>query len=167
MPGFRRILPRANFLLLSKDYSSNQLPGSSQPEVSGEPLNPSLEGDLAAVALPEDSQLTRLGLASEVELSEQTVIDDDGAKETEAAPYPSEPCEIPSSSSSVLSKALPLADGDLASQDSADNPTSVVALQGAESSLACHAYGGPAVQLGDTTQTVAIIPAQVRHLSTW
>lgn len=166
MPGFRRILPRANFLLLSKDYSSNQLPGSSQPEVSGEPLNPSLEGDLAAVALPQDSQLTRLGLASEVELSEQAVIDD-GAKETEAAPYPSEPCEIPSSSSSVLSKALPLADGDLASQDSADNLTSVVALQGAESSLACHAYGGPAVQLGDTTQTVAIIPAQVRHHSTW
>lgn len=167
MPGFRRILPRANFLLLSKDYSSNQLPGSSQPEVSGDPLNPSLEGHLASVALAQDPQLTRLGLASEVELSDQTVIDDDGAKETEAAPYPSEPCEIPSSSSSVLSKPLPMADEDHASQNSADNPTSVVTLQGAESSLACHAYGGPAMQPGDATQTVAIIPAQVRHHSTW
>lgn len=118
------------------------------------------------MALPQDTQLTRLALATEVELSGQTIVDDDGAKETEAPPYPSEPCEIPSSSTSVLSKALPLAEGDLSSQDSADNPASVVALQGAESSLACHAYGGPMVQQGDTTQTVAIIPAQVRHHST-
>lgn len=167
VPGFRRILPRANFLLLSKDYPSNQIAGSSQPDVSGDSLNPSLEGHLASAALTQDPQLTRLGLASEVELSDQTAIDDDVIKETEGVPYPSEPCESPSLSSSVLSEAPLVADGDQATQGSAGNPTSAVTLQGAESSLACHAYSGPVVQQGDSTHTVAIIPAQVRHHSPW
>lgn len=159
VPGFRKILPRANFLLLSKDYPSNQVAGCSQPDVIGDSLNPSLEGHFASVALNQDSQLTRLGLASEVELSDQTAVDDDIISETKGVPYPSD--------SLVLSKALPVADGDHVAQDSADNPTSVVTLQGTESSLACHAYSGPVVQQGDTTHTVAIIPAQVRHHSTW
>lgn len=167
VPGFRRILPRANFLLLSKEYPSNQVAGSSQPDVSGDFLSPSLEGHLASVALTQDPQLARLGLASEVELSDQTAIDDDVIKETEGVPYPSEPCESQSSSSSALSKAPPVADGEHVTQDSADSPTSAVTLQGPESSLACHAYSGPVVQQGDTTHTVAIIPAQVRHHSTW
>lgn len=164
VPGFRRILPRANFLLLSKEYPSNQVAGSSQPDVGGDPLNPSLEGHLASVALTQDPQLTRLGLAGEVELSDQTAVDDDDViKEPEGVPYPSQPCESPPSSSSALSKAPPVADGDHASRDSADNPASGVTLQGAESSLACHAYSGPVVQQGDATHTVAVIPAQVRH----
>lgn len=166
VPGFRKILPRANFLLLSKDYPSNQVAGSSQPDVIGDSLSPSLEGHLASVALSQDPRLTRLGLASEVELSDETAIDDDTISETKEVPYPSEPCEIPSSSPSVLSKDPPMADGDHAAPDSADTPTSVVTLQGDESNLACRAYSGPVVQQGDTSHTVAIIPAQVRHHST-
>lgn len=163
VPGFRRILPRANFLLPSQEYSSNQLPESSQAEFSGEHLNPSLEDRLP----PDNPQLTELGLTSEVELpAGQKVIDDDGATETEVVPYPPEPCEIPSSPSAALPGAPPLLDVDRASKDSADSATSVVTLQGVESSVACHGYGGTLLQQGDTTQTVAIIPAPVRHHST-
>lgn len=120
------------------------------------------------MALTQDPELTRLGLASEVVLSDQTAIDDDEViKETEGVPYPSEAGESPPPSSSALTKAPPVADGDHATQDSADNGTSAVTLQGAESGLACHAYSEPVLQPGDTTHTVAILPAQVKHPSTW
>lgn len=154
VPGFRRILPRASYLLVSKDCSSNHLPGSSKPEVSVESLDPSLEEHLPSVSLPQDPQF---GLASEVELSEQSTVDDDSTKETEVVSYSSDPREIQLSSSSAPSPV-----DEHASQDSADHPDSVVTVKGNETSIACRGYGGPVVQQGDTTQTVAIIPTQVR-----
>lgn len=154
VPGFRRILPRASYLLVSKDCSSNHLPGSSKAEVSVESLDQSLEEHLPSVSLPEHPQF---GLASEVELSEQSAIDDDCTKETEVVSYPSDPREIQLSSSSAPSSV-----DEHASQDSADQPASVVTVKGNEKSLACRGYDGSGVQQGDTTQTVAIIPTQVR-----
>lgn len=119
-----------------------------------ESLDPSLEEHLPSVSLPQDPQF---GLASEVELSEQSTVDEDSTKETEVVSYSSDPREIQLSSSSAPSSV-----DEHASQDSADHPASVVTVKGNETSLACHGYGGSVVQQGDTTQTVAIIPTQVR-----
>ncbi|XP_039975525.1 HMG domain-containing protein 3 isoform X2 [Xiphias gladius] len=64
LPGFRKILPRASYFLLSKGCSSNHQPEGSQSEVSMESLDPSAEGGLPSVSPSQEPQFTPLGLAA-------------------------------------------------------------------------------------------------------
>uniref|UniRef100_A0A3B4Z1N1 HMG domain-containing protein 3-like n=1 Tax=Stegastes partitus TaxID=144197 RepID=A0A3B4Z1N1_9TELE len=80
LPGFRKILPRASYFLLSKGCSSNNQPGGSQSEVSAESLDSPVEG--GSVSLIQEPQFAPLGLAGEVELSDHPVSVEDIAEET-------------------------------------------------------------------------------------
>ncbi|XP_044061333.1 HMG domain-containing protein 3 isoform X2 [Siniperca chuatsi] len=160
LPGFRKILPRANYFLLAKGCSSNHQPGGSQPEVSVESLDSPVEGHLPSVSLTQEPQFTPLGFAGEAELSEQPIIVDDIAEETAVASHPTSPRGIPpSSSSSVSSSASTDAH---VSQGSADLTANGVTLKGNETRVAGSGYAGAMVQQiqGETTQVVAIIPTQ-------
>ncbi|CAJ1058561.1 HMG domain-containing protein 3 isoform X2 [Xyrichtys novacula] len=97
LPGFRKILPRASYFLLSKGCSLNQQVGGSQPEVSVDSLDSSVEGFLPSVSLSQGSQFTALQLTAEEELSNHTI------NETEEGSAPQE--ILTSSFSSGLSRA--------------------------------------------------------------
>ncbi|XP_042349730.1 HMG domain-containing protein 3 [Plectropomus leopardus] len=159
-PGFRKILPRASYFLLSKGCSSNQQLGGSQPEVSVQTLDSPVEGGLPSISVTQEPQFTPLGLAGEVELSEQSIVIDDIAEETEVASNPSALRGIPSSSSSSVSCKSPAATD--VPHGSAGLTANGVTLKGNETRLAGCGYGGTMVQQiqGETTQVVAIIPTQ-------
>ncbi|XP_070693064.1 HMG domain-containing protein 3 [Pempheris klunzingeri] len=149
LPGFRKILPRASYFLLSKGCSSNQTPGGSQPELSVESLDSAAEGGLPSVSLIQEPQFTPLGLAGEVELSEQPIVVDGISEETAVTSHLTTPRGAPPSSSSSS-----------VSQGSGDRMPD--GAKGNETTLAGSGYGGAMVQQiqGETTQVVAIIPTQ-------
>ncbi|XP_069387626.1 HMG domain-containing protein 3 isoform X2 [Paralichthys olivaceus] len=64
LPGFRKILPRASYFLLSKGCPSNQQLGGSQSEGTVESLDPPGEGGLPSVSLAQEPQLTTLSFAA-------------------------------------------------------------------------------------------------------
>ncbi|XP_042274690.1 HMG domain-containing protein 3 isoform X1 [Thunnus maccoyii] len=162
LPGFRKILPRASYFLLAKGCSSNHQPGFCQPEVSMESLDPPPEGGLPSASLTQEPQFQPLGLAGEVELSEQLIVVDDIAEETAAASHPTTLQGIPPSSSSSISSKAPASTDARVSQNSADLTANRVTLKGNETRVAGSGYGGAMVQQiqGETTQVVAIIPTQ-------
>ncbi|XP_018554993.1 HMG domain-containing protein 3 [Lates calcarifer] len=156
LPGFRKILPRASYFLLSKGCPSNHQTGSSQSEASTESLDPAAEGAVPSVSLTQESQFTPLGLAGEVELSEQTMDVEDITEETVVASHPTALQQIPQPSpSSVSSKATDI-------QGSADLTANGVTLKGNETRVVGTGYGTAMVQQiqRETTQVVAIIPSQ-------
>lgn len=155
LPGFRKILPRGSYFLLSKGGSSNQQLGS-QAEVSAASLDPHVEGTLT-----QEPQPTPLVLAGEVELCEHAIVVDNIAEETEVSSNPSDTRGIPpSSSSSVSCQALASTDEHV-SQVSAGLSNGVT-LKGNETTVAASGYSGAMVQQvqGETTPMVAIIPFQ-------
>lgn len=159
LPGFRKILPRSSYCLLSKGCSSNHQPGGSQPEVSTESLDSPAEGGLSSVTLTQEPQFTPLGLGGEVELSEQPIVVDDI---TEC--HATNPQGItPSTSTSVSSKAPASMDARV-SQGSANLTANGITLKGIDARVAGSGFGGATVQQiqGETTQVLAIIPSQVR-----
>ncbi|XP_068596508.1 HMG domain-containing protein 3 [Brachionichthys hirsutus] len=143
LPGFRKILPRASYFLLSNGCASNHKL-ASLPKMSVETLDSSVEGGLPSISLTQEPQFTPLGLAGEVELSEQPVLVDD----MPGAPHPVEPQGIPPASMDI--------------QISAEPTTNVATLNGNEARVNCRGYCGPTMQQnqGETAQVVAIIPAQ-------
>lgn len=155
VPGYRKILPRAGYLLLSKGCSSDQLLGSSEPEVC---VDSTVDSVLPSVSVTP--AFTPLGLASEVELSEQPAVLDDIKEETVLTSHPTDPQEIASiSSSSPTSKAQSSTDT-CVPKDSTDLSVSMVTLKGNKS-----VTDSGAVMLqkqGEPAQMVAIVPAQVR-----
>lgn len=103
---------------------------------------------------------TPLGLASEVELSEEPALLDDIKEETVLTSHPTEPQEMTSiSSSPPISKAQSSTDT-YVSKDSTDVPVSVVTLKGNNGV----ADSGAVVlqKQSEPAQMVAIVPAQVR-----
>ncbi|XP_008275959.1 HMG domain-containing protein 3 [Stegastes partitus] len=158
LPGFRKILPRASYFLLSKGCSSNNQPGGSQSEVSAESLDSPVEG--GSVSLIQEPQFAPLGLAGEVELSDHPVSVEDIAEETATVSHSMALQGIPpSSSSSITSKATASSDT-YVSQVSADFTANGVPLKGNKTRVA--GSGGAMVQQtqGEATQVVAIIPTQ-------
>ncbi|XP_029020688.1 HMG domain-containing protein 3 isoform X2 [Betta splendens] len=161
--GFRKILPRASYVLLSKGFPSNHQLGGFQPEMSMESLDPRFEGSLPSVSLTQEAHFLPLGLADEAELSEQPIVIEDIVEETAVVSCPAAPQGVPTSfSSSALSTISASAP---ASNDvplgSADLMTSEVMLKGNETRVVSSAYGGSMVQqIQAETQVVAIIPTQ-------
>ncbi|XP_034545320.1 HMG domain-containing protein 3 isoform X2 [Notolabrus celidotus] len=137
LPGFRKILPRANYFLLTKGCSSSQQLGGSQLEV--ESLDSPVDGVLPSVSLSQESQFTALELTAEDELSNHTIIVDDVEEGTTVITHPTAPQEIPTSLSS------------------SDLPRVTVS----QGTVGC-SFGGPRVQQiqGESTQMVAFIPTQ-------
>ncbi|XP_032384006.1 HMG domain-containing protein 3 isoform X2 [Etheostoma spectabile] len=166
LPGFRKILPRASYFLLSKGCSSNQQLEGSQPEMSVESLDSPVEGGLPSVSLTQESQFTPLGLAGEVELTELPIVVDDMAEETTVASNLTGHRGIPlsssssSSSSSVLCIA-PASTDTHVSQGSAGLTANGVTLKGKETRVTGSGYGAMVQKIqGETTQVVTIIPTQ-------
>lgn len=155
VPGYRKILPRAGYLLLSKDCSSNQLLGSPEPEVC---VDSTVDSVLPSVSVTP--AFTPLGLASEVELSEQPAVLDDIKEETVLASHPTDPQEIASISSSSLTSNAQISTDTYVPKDSTDLAVSVVTLKGNKSV----ADSGAVVlqKQGEPAQMVAIVPTQVR-----
>lgn len=157
VPGYRKILPRAGYLLLSKGCSSNQLLGGSEPEVC---VDSTVDSVLPSVSVTQGFR--PLGLTSEVELSEQPGVLDDITEETVLASHPTDPQEIISISSSLTSKAQ-ISTDTYVSQDPSDLAVSVVTLKGNKSVADSGSAGSVVLQKqGEPTKMVAIIPAQVR-----
>lgn len=135
--------------------------------MSAESLDSPVERGLPSVSLTQEPRLTPLGLAGEVELSEQPIAVDDIAEETEVASNPTAAKGIPpSSSSSSVSCRTPASTDAQVSQGSAGVTVNGVNLKGSETKVAGGGYGGAMVQQiqGETTQVVAIIPTQVNVL---
>lgn len=103
---------------------------------------------------------TPLGLASEVELSEQPAVLDDIKEETVLASHPTEPQEIASISSSSLTSKAQSSTDTYVPKDSTDLAVSVVTLKGNKSIADSGAVVLP--KQGEPAQMVAIVPAQVR-----
>lgn len=156
LPGFRKILPRARYFLLSKG-SSHPQPGSSQSEVSSESLESPAEGSLSSVSLTLEPQFTPVSLTGDMSISDRSI---DIAEETSAASHSIELQGLqPSSLSSISSKPIPATK----TQSSTENG---VTLKQNETRQAGTSYGGMMVQQAqrETTQVVAIIPSQVNVL---
>lgn len=155
LPGFRKILPRSSYCLLSKGCSSNLQPGGSQPEVSTESLDSPVEGGLSSVSLTQEPQFTPL----EVELSEQSIVVDDITES-----HATDPQGIPPTPSTSVSSKAPASTDAHVSQGSANVTANGIALKGNETRVAGSGFGGATVQQiqGETTQVLAIIPSQVR-----
>ncbi|XP_041846686.1 HMG domain-containing protein 3 isoform X2 [Melanotaenia boesemani] len=158
LPGFRKILPRANCFLLPKGSSTNHQPGSSQSLVSIGSLDISVERGLPSVSLTQESQFMPLGLAGEVEFSEHHIIADDIAEETEAM-YPS--MAIQANTASSLPKTTASTDA-IFSQGSADFTVNGFTVKGNETKVASSSYNGAVVQQtqGEPTQMMTIVPTQ-------
>ncbi|KAG8004068.1 HMG domain-containing protein 3 [Nibea albiflora] len=157
LPGFRKILPRSSYCLLSKGCSSNHQPGGSQLEVSTESVDSPVEGGLSSVSLTQEPQFTPLGLGGEVELSEQPIVVDDISE-----PRAPNPQGIPPNPSTSVSSKAPASTDTRVSQRSANLTANGIALKGNETRVAGSGFGGATVQQiqGETTQVLAIIPSQ-------
>ncbi|KAM9377289.1 LOW QUALITY PROTEIN: HMG domain-containing protein 3 [Pholidichthys leucotaenia] len=154
LPGFRKILPRASYFVLSKGSSSNQQPGGSQSEKSATSLDNLGEGVLPSVCVTQEPQFTPLGLSGG---KEELLEHPDGvAEETTVA----SPSTVPSSSS-VLSRAAPSSDPHV-SQASVDFTAYGVTVKENETGISTGSFSGTVVRQiqGDTTQVVALIPTQ-------
>ncbi|KAM8908110.1 HMG domain-containing protein 3 isoform 1-T3 [Spinachia spinachia] len=162
LPGFRKILPRASYFLLSKGCSSHQQLVGSQSEVSSEAVDSSAETGPPPISLPQEPQFTPLELESEVELSEQQVIVDDIAGETEVAFNTTEPQGLPFCSSSSVSCKAASSTSILVSQGRGGLMANGVALKGNETRVTGIGYGGSLMQQiqGETTHVVSILPTQ-------
>ncbi|XP_069026966.1 HMG domain-containing protein 3 [Embiotoca jacksoni] len=161
LPGFRKILPRASYFLLSKGCSSNHQPGGSQSEVRAESLDSPAEGGLPSDSLTPESQLTPLGLAGEVELPEHLIVDDI-AEERSVVTQSMAIQEIPPSCSSSLPSKVTASSDTHVSQGCAEFTAKAVYPNGNETRVTSRGCGGAMVQqkLGDTAQVVTIIPTQ-------
>ncbi|MED6264736.1 hypothetical protein CHARACLAT_017872, partial [Characodon lateralis] len=150
LPGFRKILPRANCFLVQNSASSNYQPADSRSEVSVKSLGISAEGGLRSVALrvPE-SQVASAGLAAEVEISEPPSISRDTAEETVS----SSSVALRKTSSRSPSKTLTSTDIQ-GSQGSADKTLNGVTLKTKTSGLTVQ------MMQREATQMVAILPTQ-------
>lgn len=162
LPGFRKILPRASYFVLSKGCSSDQQSGASQSELSVESVDSPAEGGAPSASLIQEARLASLGMAGEVELSEPPIVVEEIAEET-AAVSPALQRIPPFSSSSISPKAAVPADSSVP-QGSADYIANGVPLRGIEARAGTTSYSATMVQQtqGQTTQVVAIIPTQVR-----
>uniref|UniRef100_A0A3Q4GVT8 HMG box domain containing 3 n=1 Tax=Neolamprologus brichardi TaxID=32507 RepID=A0A3Q4GVT8_NEOBR len=105
LPGFRKILPRTSYFVLSKGCSSSLQPGSSQSELSIESTENPPENGLPSVSLIQEARLTPLGLAGKVELSEHPIVVDEIKGETAVVSPALQGIPPASSSSSVSPKA--------------------------------------------------------------
>lgn len=164
LPGFRKILPRTSYFVLSKGCSSSLQPGSSQSELSIESTENPPENGLPSVSLIQEARLTPLGLAGKVELSEHPIVVDEIKGETAVvSPALQGIPPASSSSSSVSPKATASGDSSV-SQGSGDCAANRVILKGNEAKAGSSSYSASMVQQtrGETTQVVAIIPTQVR-----
>ena len=155
MPGYRKILPRAGYLLLSKGCSSNQLLGSPEPEVC---IDSTVDSVLPSVSVTPT--FTPLGLASEVQLSEQPAVFDDIKEETVLASHPTDPQEIASISSSSLTSKAQSSTDTYVSKDSTDLAVSVVTLK--ENKIGADSGAVVLQKQGEPAHMVAVVPAQVR-----
>uniref|UniRef100_A0A3Q2CTF3 HMG box domain containing 3 n=1 Tax=Cyprinodon variegatus TaxID=28743 RepID=A0A3Q2CTF3_CYPVA len=83
LPGFRKILPRANCFLLPNSAASNYQSAGSRSEGTIKLQDPPAEEGLSSVALrvPE-CQVEPVGLAAEVQISELPSVPSDTAEET-------------------------------------------------------------------------------------
>lgn len=155
VPGYRKILPRAGYLVLSKGCSSNQLLGSPEPEVS---VDSTVDSVLPAVSVTP--AFTPLGLASEVELSEQPAVLEDIKEETVLTSHPADPQEITSISSSSLTSKAQSSTDTCVPKDSTDLAVSLVTLKGNKSVADSDVPVLPKQE--EPAQMVAFVPAQVR-----
>lgn len=117
---------------------------------------------MPSVSLTQEPQFTPLGLAGEVELSEQPIIVDDISEEKAVVSHSTTPRGIQSSSSTSVSLKAPASTDTHVSQGSAERMAD--GFKGNETRVAGSGYGGAMVQQiqGEATQVVAIIPTQVR-----
>ncbi|XP_011608959.2 HMG domain-containing protein 3 [Takifugu rubripes] len=157
VPGYRKILPRADYLLLSKGCSSNQPLGSPESEVY---VDSTVDSILPSAAVTQG--FTPLGLTSEVEHSEQAAVLGDITEETVLASHPADPQEIASiSSSSLTSKAQ--SSMDTCVDQDPDLAVTVVTLKGNKSIADSGSAASMLLQkLEEPAQMVALIPAQNR-----
>lgn len=118
------------------------------------------ENGLPSTSSTQEPQFTALGLASEVELSEQPIVVEEITEETAAVSRPTALQGIPPSSSSSV---LPNVPGSTVLQGSADLLANGVTVKGNET-RASTGYGRMIMQQmqGQATQVVAILPSQVR-----
>lgn len=154
LPGFRKILPRASYYVLSKGCSSNHQPGGSQSELGVESMDSLAVEAMPSVSVTQESQFTSLGLSEEIELSEHSVIVEDIAEETaETSPSSAIQGIPPPSSTSSSIKGLASTDSCVAS---------TTAQTGNETTAASREYCGTMMQQaqGEPAQMVAIIPTQ-------
>lgn len=158
LPGFRKILPRANCFLVPNSASSNYQAVGSQSEVCIESIDFSAEGSLCSVALRvPKSKVAPVDLAAEVEISDpSTVPSDTAAEETVVSSYVTPQRTLPWSSSKTLTST-----DTQGSQGSVDEMLNDVSLKTKAS--------GVAVQMmqREATQMVTIVPSQVRSLRKW
>ncbi|KAF7668445.1 hypothetical protein LDENG_00011940 [Lucifuga dentata] len=171
LPGFRKILPRTNYVLLSKSCSSSQQTDNSQPDLSVESLASPVEGCPTSVSLPQDE--TSLGLVNEVELAEDSITVD-GLTEDVASHFTDATSVIlqgilPASSSSTSSEGLAstvVPTDTHESQSSSDLTADGIMLRRNEISNSKIAseegdVGRAMVQIqGENTQVVTVIPTQ-------
>lgn len=161
LPGFRKILPRATYVVLSKSCSSSDQTGGVQPDLSVGSLGSQVEGGSSSASLPKEPQFTPLGLASEVELAEEFITVDDLEEETAVASHLQG--ILLSSSSTISSKdpasaVVPTVTHDLQSS------TDLIA-DGVNNAVVEGDAGRAMVQIqGEKTQVVTIIPTQVRQI---
>ncbi|XP_014877864.1 HMG domain-containing protein 3-like, partial [Poecilia latipinna] len=147
LPGFRKILPRANCFLVPNSASPNYQAVGSQSEVCIESIDFSAEGSLCSVALRvPKSKVAPVELAAEVEISEPPTVPSDTAEETVvSSPQRTSPW---SSSKTLTSTDVQ------GSQGSVDEMLNDVSLN--------TKAGGVAVQMmqREATQMVTIVPSQ-------
>ncbi|XP_028316037.1 HMG domain-containing protein 3 isoform X2 [Gouania willdenowi] len=144
-PGFRKILPRTSYYIMSKGSSSISK-SEVESEVSIEPLHSPSEGDLA-----QESHFSLLALAGELEPSESPIIVQDMELETGVVSPPLDLHGLPSSSSSSETFTQ-VASTD--SQNSADFNQNTNETRGACS------LPNVLQTLGEPGQMVAFIPSQ-------
>lgn len=102
LPGFRKILPRANYFVLAEGCNSLSQPEDSMPDVSTESLDS-----------VNASQCPPSGPTGEVELYPQAVSGDDMAEETAVASHSGTHAIPPYASFSVLQNTETTSDTDL------------------------------------------------------
>ncbi|CAN9514946.1 unnamed protein product [Ophioblennius macclurei] len=162
LPGFRKILPRASYYVLSKDCSSNHQAGGSQSELSTESLVSPAEGSMPIVSATQESHFTPLGLAEEIELSEHPIVVEGIAEETADTSTSVALQGIPPTFSASISITGSASTENYASQASADLNANVTTQTGTEATAGSSEYCGTIMQQtqGETAQVVTIIPTQ-------
>lgn len=132
--------------------------------MSLEPLDSPVDGGLPSVSFEQEPQFIPLGLAGEVELSEQPIVVDGTAEEIAVASHSTDPRAVPASSTPFVSSKAPTFMETHVSQGSADLTANGVTQKENETKAAVGGYCGATVQQiqGESAQVVAIIPAQVR-----
>nr|XP_057919467.1 HMG domain-containing protein 3 isoform X2 [Doryrhamphus excisus] len=151
LPGFRKIRPRASYLILAE----NQQAGCSQAEAP----DPPAEGGVSSLT-PKKPQRSMPGLACKVEVCQKSTVLDNLGKHTQDASS-----TIPgsaSSSSSPITSASPASTDVSFSQSSVDATVNGVGVKRSEMRDTAGVNSMMAVQQiqGEMTQMVAIIPNQ-------